>query len=163
MERKGVRVDGVAMHVGVGWVGNISGCRVAGVLVFNITAFMALVDLLKGELFNDGADTLRYELPFADVYGEWYLGLLGNKFVDGDLLDDFLSGNSGFHFGDLNVVENVLIAVELNLFLVGNGDGGPDDHGVRYFLGHGLHGIGNLGRCASALGGAASAASLASA
>jgi len=163
MERKGVRVDGVAMHHGVGWVGNISGGRVASVLMFVFTALMALVDLLKGELFNDGADTLRYENPFADVNGERDLGLLGDKFVDGDLLDDFLSGNSGFHFGDLNVVENVLIAVELNLFLVWDGHGGSDDHGVRYLLGHGHHGIGNLCWCTSTLRGAASAASLASA
>ena len=58
MERKGVSVDGVAVHVGVSGVGNISRRGVPGVLVFVFTTFMALVDLFESELLYDGADTL---------------------------------------------------------------------------------------------------------
>ena len=58
MERKGVRVDGVAMHVGVGWVGNVGRGGEASVFMFIHTAFVGLVYIFEGELFNDGADTL---------------------------------------------------------------------------------------------------------
>ena len=58
MERKGVSVDGVAVHVGVSGVGNIGRRGVPGVLVFVFTTFMALVDLFESELLYDGADTL---------------------------------------------------------------------------------------------------------
>lgn len=58
MERKGVSVDGVAMHVGVSGVLNIGRGGVAGVLMFINTTFVVLVNLFESELFNDGADTL---------------------------------------------------------------------------------------------------------
>ena len=58
MERKGVSVDGVAVHVGVSGEGNIGRGGVAGVLMFINTTFMVLVDLFESELLNDGADTL---------------------------------------------------------------------------------------------------------
>lgn len=58
MESEGVRVDGVAMHVGVSGVGNIGRGRVAGVLMFFKATFVVLVNLFESELFNDGADTL---------------------------------------------------------------------------------------------------------
>ena len=58
MERKGVSVDSVTMHVGVSGVGNIGRGGVAGVLMFINTTFVVLVNLFESELFNDGADTL---------------------------------------------------------------------------------------------------------
>lgn len=63
MERKGVSVDGVAVHVGIAGVGNIGRAGVPSVFMFSRHEFvfvevMALVNFFEGELFNDGAHTL---------------------------------------------------------------------------------------------------------
>jgi len=149
------------MHVGVSGVRNIGRGGVVGVDVFiTILSGVVLVNLFESELFNDVADTLILKdiLAYFDV--EFDYGVLRNKFVDRDLLFDFLHYNSGFHLGNLNVVENVFVLGQLNLFHVRHGNGGPHNSGVGDSLSHSLQSIGDLGRSAAAFGGAASASRL---
>lgn len=152
------------MHVGVSGVSNIGRGGVVGVDVF-ITIFsgVVLVNLFESELFNDVADTLIYKdiLAYFDPVVD--LSLLRDKFVDRDLLFDFLHYDSGFHLGNLNVVENVFVLGQLNLFHVRYGNGGLHNRGVGDFLSHSLQSIGDLSRGAAAFGLAASASRLSSA
>jgi len=149
------------MHVGVSGVRNIGRGGVAGVDVF-ITIFsgVVLVNLFESELFNDVADAFILKLILAYYDIEVDNSINRDKFVDRDLLFDFLHYNSGFHLGNLNVVENVFVFGQLNLFHVRYGDGGLHNRGVGDFLSHSLHSIGDLGRGAAAFGGAASASRL---